>query len=283
MNVVGSKDEIRALVAAWRKAGERVAIVPTMGALHEGHLSLVDVARAHATRVVATIFVNPLQFAPGEDFETYPRDFEGDLSKLKERGCDACFTPERKSLFADDFSTTVSVAGVGENHCSLTRPHFFDGVATIVTKLLMITRPDIAVFGEKDFQQLAVIRRFVRDLDIDVEIIGAPIVREPDGLAMSSRNLYMSESERAAAPALFSALSRAADAALDAPWPDICAQVEVDLRAAGFGKIDYINLVARDSLVEIDRADRPARILAAAWMGDTRLIDNVAAGPSMND
>ncbi len=283
MLVVETKNEVRSLVDSWREAGERVALVPTMGALHEGHLSLVDVVRAHATRVVATIFVNPLQFAPGEDFDTYPRDFEGDLSKLKKRGCDACFTPERASLFADDFSTTVSVAGVGENHCALTRPHFFDGVATIVTKLLMITRPDIAVFGEKDFQQLAVIRRFVRDLDIDVEIVGAPIVRESDGLAMSSRNLYLSGSERAAAPALFKALSAAADAARNALWADIGVQVEADLRAAGFSKVDYVHLVDRDSLVDIDRADRPARILAAAWMGETRLIDNVAAGPTRND
>lgn len=279
MLICKTKSEIRDVVSNWRRCGETVALTPTMGALHEGHLSLVDIAKANADRVVATIFVNPLQFAPHEDFDAYPRDLDSDLEKLKARGCDVVFTPERASLFADDFSTNISISGVGENHCAVTRPHFFDGVATIVTKLFMIVRPDIAVFGEKDFQQLAVIRRMVRDLDVDIEIVGAPIRRESDGLAMSSRNLYLTPEERAAAPVLYQTLVQSAEAAAGADWRAIRDGAIETLKDAGFGPIDYINLVDASSLEEIDRADRPARILAAAWLGRTRLIDNVPAGP----
>ena len=281
MIICKTKEEIRDLVSRWRAAGETIAVVPTMGALHEGHLSLVDIAKRCATRIVATIFVNPLQFAPHEDFSAYPRDFDGDLAKLKACGVDAAFTPERAALFADDFSTNISVGGLRENHCAVTRPQFFDGVATIVAKLFMIVRPDAAVFGEKDFQQLAVIRRLVRDLDMEIEIIGGPTVREADGLAMSSRNLYLTPEERAAAPTLNRVLEASAEAAgvADADWPAIRDDAIARLEAAGFEKVDYINLVDAATLEEIARADRPARILAAAWLGKTRLIDNVAAGP----
>jgi len=282
MLICRTKKEIRAVVSGWRADGEKIGVVPTMGALHEGHLSLVDIARDSADRVVATIFVNPLQFGPNEDFDQYPRDLESDLEKLKERGCDVVFAPERASLFDEDFSTNVSVGGVSENHCAVTRPQFFDGVATIVTKLFMIVRPDVAVFGEKDFQQLAVIRRLVRDLDLDILIIGAPIMREPDGLAMSSRNLYLTPEERAAAPSLHEALLRVAERAEGADWPTVRAEAVKTLEAAGFKSVDYINLVDVTSLEEIERADRPARILAAAWLGRTRLIDNVPAGPGVS-
>ena len=280
MLICRTKNEIRDMVSRWRSDGETVGVAPTMGALHEGHLSLIDIAKSHAARTVATIFVNPLQFAPNEDFDAYPRDLGSDLEKLEARGCDVVFAPERAALFADDFSTNISIGGVGENHCAITRPHFFDGVATIVTKLFMIVRPDIAVFGEKDFQQLAVIRRLVRDLDMDIGVIGAPIMREPDGLAMSSRNLYLTPQERTAAPALYKALSQAAEAATDAQWPAVRARAIETLKGVGFGTVDYINLVDAGSLEEIDHADRPARILAAAWLGRTRLIDNVPAGPN---
>ncbi|WP_425409183.1 pantoate--beta-alanine ligase [Hyphococcus sp.] len=281
MQICRTKSEIREVVSAWREEGRTIGLVPTMGALHQGHLSLLDISGKNAARTAASIFINPLQFAPHEDFESYPRDLEADYQKLQERGCDVVFAPERAALFADDFSTNISVGGLGENHCAITRPHFFDGVATIVAKLFMIVKPDIAVFGEKDFQQLAVIRRMVRDLDIDVRIFAGPILRETDGLAMSSRNMYLTPDERAAAPALQQTLLSAARAAIapDAGWEKIRTSAVQSLRDAGFGEIDYVNLVDAASLEEIERADRPARILAAAWMGRTRLIDNVPAGP----
>ena len=258
------------------KNGARVSVVPTMGALHEGHLSLIDLARSQSDVTIATIFVNPLQFAPGEDFDEYPRQNEADAALLKARGCDAVFMPPHTALFAPDFSTTVSVAGVGDDHCALARPHFFDGVATIVTKLLLILRPDLAVFGEKDFQQLAVIRRLVRDLHIGVDIVGGPIVREPDGLAMSSRNQYLSATERAIAPALNASLIRAARAAAKGKdWAAIEAAAIREITEAGFTSVDYVHLVNASDLTRIERTDGPARILAAARLNDTRLIDNV--------
>ena len=200
----------------------------------------------------------------------------------KLRSWTALFAPDRADLFASDFSTTVSVAGVGEGHCAVARPHFFDGVATIVAKLLLIVRPDTAVFGEKDFQQLAVIRRMVRDLDLDVSILGAPIVREADGLAMSSRNQYLSTAERAIAPALHRAIMAAAErvTAPGASWSEIGALARDDILAAGFSSVDYVDFVDVASLEIIDRAGPPARILAAARLGDTRLIDNIAVAPT---
>ncbi len=269
------------MLADWRRAGERIGAVPTMGALHQGHLSLIAAAKKLSDRTVATIFVNPLQFGPNEDFDTYPRDMDRDLEMLKARGCDLVFAPERADLFAQDFSTKISVAGVGEGHCAKTRPQFFDGVATIVTKLLMILAPDVAVFGEKDYQQLTVIKRLVRDLDIPVEIIGAPIIREEDGLAMSSRNQYLTSPERAAAPVLFETINLAADKFIDAGsgWSKIHDWAAAQILKAGFSKVDYLNMVDADTLTAIDKPDRPARLLAAAWIGRTRLIDNIAVSP----
>jgi len=278
MIICRTKSEIQAALAEKRKDGASIGAVPTMGGLHEGHFSLVDIAKRSCDCVVATIFVNPLQFAPHEDFDAYPRDLEKDAGRLADRGCDILFAPERAGLFPEDFSTTVSVGGVGENHCAVARPHFFDGVATIVAKLLLILRPDIAVFGEKDFQQLAVIRRMVRDLDMDVRILGGPTVRESDGLAMSSRNEYLSARERAIAPALFRIISEAGEkiSTPGAHWSDIGAWAEGALIDAGFASVDYVDFVDAGSLRFLDAGGPEARILAAARLGETRLIDNIA-------
>ncbi len=281
MIICRTKQEVQSLMGDWRGEGRSIGVVPTMGALHEGHLSLMDIAARQCDRTVATIFVNPLQFAPHEDFDAYPRDLEGDGAALSDRGCDALFAPDRSALFPADFSTNISVAGVGENHCAVARPHFFDGVATIVAKLLLILRPDAAVFGEKDFQQLAVIRRMVRDLDIDVRILGGPIVREADGLAMSSRNQYLSAEERAIAPALFRTIREAGEtiSAPGARWDDVCERATKAIIAAGFSSVDYVNFVDASTLDPLERAGPEGRILAAARLGETRLIDNIAVAP----
>ncbi|MBL4620379.1 MAG: pantoate--beta-alanine ligase [Marinicaulis sp.] len=276
MIIVKTKSEAQEVLARWRKAGQRIGVVPTMGALHRGHLSLIDTAKSRSDRIVVSIFVNPLQFGLNEDFDSYPRQMEGDLELLKSQGCDIVFAPDHAELFPADFSTNISVAGVGEGHCSATRPQFFDGVATIVTKLLMILSPDLIVFGEKDYQQLAVIKRLTRDLDINAEVIGSPTIRETDGLAMSSRNQYLSSSERAIAPVLFETLALAAKKL--AERPDDCRGVSewaaACLLEAGFSKIDYFNIVDAASLATLEYLDRPGRLLAAAWIGKTRLIDN---------
>ena len=192
--------DLRAQVAKWRQAGETVALVPTMGALHAGHLSLIGVAKGHAERVVASIFVNPSQFGPKEDFKRYPRDEAGDVKKLAEAGVDLVFIPSTDEMYPAGFATKVSLPSLTDDLCGAARPNHFEGVATVVTKLLLQCAPDVAVFGEKDFQQLLVIKRLVRDLNIPVEIVGAPIVREEDGLALSSRNGYLSAAERKTAP-----------------------------------------------------------------------------------
>jgi len=277
MIVCKTKSDVRKTLQELRDVGERIAAAPTMGALHEGHLSLIDKAKAMGARTVATIFVNPLQFGPNEDFDQYPRTMERDLELLEARGCDVVFTPAGRDVIPPDFSTKVSVAGVGEDHCAGSRPQFFDGVATIVTKLLNILSPDFAVFGEKDYQQLMVITRLVRDLDLDTEIVGAPTVREDDGLAMSSRNQYLSSEERRAAPALFETMKLAAQKCAEpgAQWSDVNAWATQRIVDAGFSSVDYLNLVDAASLAHLERADRPARLLAAAWIGKTRLIDNI--------
>lgn len=277
MIICKTKTELRKTLQEMRDAGERIGAVPTMGALHDGHLSLVDKANAMGAQSVATIFVNPLQFGPNEDFADYPRTMDRDLGLLEAQGCDVGFAPVGTDLVPPDFSTKISVAGVGEDHCANSRPQFFDGVATIVTKLLIILSPDFAVFGEKDYQQLMVITRLVRDLDLDVEIIGSPTVRETDGLAMSSRNQYLSSEERSIAPKLYETLTLAAEkiATTGADWNEIHDWATSHLLSAGFSGIDYLNLVDAKSLSHIAVADSPARLLAAAWIGKTRLIDNI--------
>jgi pantoate--beta-alanine ligase len=268
---------LRAAVKEWRRAGLSVGFVPTMGALHDGHLSLIRLAKGRCDRAVASIFVNPKQFAPHEDFERYPRDEAGDGAKLQSAGCDLLYAPVHTEMYPETFSTRVIVSRVSTPLEGETRPHFFGGVATVVSKLLLQCLPDAAFFGEKDFQQLLVVRQLTRDLNIPVEVVGCPTVREADGLAMSSRNAYLSAPERAVATQL-NVIMRDAIARLKAGVS--IAQVEQDasaaLFAAGFTIVDYVAVRDAASLEPLDALNRPARILAAAWLGKTRLIDNMA-------
>jgi len=273
--VVRTVGALRREVAAWRRGGAKIGLVPTMGALHEGHLSLACIAKDQADRVVVSIFVNPKQFAPHEDFERYPRDLDGDLSQLAPTGVELVYVPEGDVIYPDGFATKISVAGVGTGLEADFRPHFFDGVATVVTKLLVQCGPDIAVFGEKDYQQLLVIRRLVRDLDLPVTILAAPIVREADGLARSSRNRYLNPSQRKIAGSLN---VRLADAAAGISQGDDIGTTLIRCRSAllkgGFDRVDYVELRDAESLAPMTWFDRPARLLAAVWIGTTRLIDN---------
>ena len=279
LEVVRDVASLRAKVREWRRQDETVGLIPTMGALHDGHLALVKAALDSCDHAVTTIFVNPTQFAPNEDFEAYPRDEADDLFKLQALSADVVFVPPVEEMYADGFSTSVAVSGLTEGLCGATRPNFFGGVATVVSKLLLQALPDKAFFGEKDYQQLQVVTRMARDLDIPVEIVGVPTVREADGLAMSSRNWYLSPEERAAAPALYKVLCDIA-AKLSAGQTSAAAIAEgrTVLEAAGFGPIDYIEVCDASSLEPLETADRPARVLAAAHLGRTRLIDNVAVG-----
>lgn len=268
--------ELRAWVDSRRRGAQRIGLVPTMGALHAGHLSLVKIAREHAEAVVVSIFVNPTQFAQNEDFTKYPRTFEDDLQKLEEIGAEAVYAPEVATMYPEGAATTVSVKGPATARLEdVSRPFHFDGVATIVAKLFIQTQADVAVFGEKDFQQLAVIRRMAADLDLPVAVIGAPTVREPDGLAMSSRNVYLTAQERATAPALHRIMQEAAATIRggDAIGPTL-ATARQSLVAAGFD-VDYLEIRAADDL-GAPRPDAPRRMLAAARLGSTRLIDNIA-------
>jgi pantoate--beta-alanine ligase len=277
--IVRTVVELRAQVRAWRAAGEAVAMTPTMGALHEGHLSLVRLARTRADRVVASIFVNPAQFGPNEDFERYPRDEGGDARLLASAGCDLLYAPDVSQIYPPGYATKVSVSGVSEPLDGAARPGHFDGVATVVAKLLNQAQPDVAVFGEKDFQQLQLIRRLALDLDIPVEIIGAPIARDADGLALSSRNAYLSAAERPIAGMMNKVL---ADAAARLRAGDSVEKVEATGRAAlerhGFDRVDYFEV---RQVEDLSPADGPpyegrVRIFAAAHLGKTRLIDNMA-------
>jgi pantoate--beta-alanine ligase len=275
--IVRTVAEVRAEVAAWRRAGLHVGLVPTMGALHEGHLSLVRAAKERCDVVVATLFVNPRQFAPHEDFERYPRDEAGDARLLAGAGCDLLYAPERAAMYPEGFATNVIVSDVSTPLEGEFRPHFFGGVATVVTKLLLQALPDAAFFGEKDYQQLQVIKRMTRDLDIPVEIVGCPTVREHDGLAMSSRNAYLSADERRIAARLNHVLH---DAIKAVRAGESTAEAEAEaarhLTAAGFTDVDYVAIRDAETLAPIADLKRPARILAAAWLGKTRLIDNMA-------
>jgi pantoate--beta-alanine ligase len=281
METVSTVAALRARVGAWRDAGERVALVPTMGALHEGHLSLVRLGRAHAERVVATIFVNPTQFGAGEDLVAYPRDDARDAAMLERAGCDLVFAPGLKEMYPPGFATGVRVAGLTDCLCGPARPGHFDGVAQVVTKLLNQAGADFAVFGEKDWQQLAVIRRLARDLDIPTAILGAPIAREADGLAMSSRNRYLDQAQRAVAGHLNTVILAAAGRiAGGAPVAAETAAAVAALRTAGFDRVDYVECREADSLAPVETFDpaRPARVFAAARLGRARLIDNVPVG-----
>ena len=276
MHTVRDLAALRAAVAAFRAAGERVALVPTMGALHAGHMALIEAVRKPGTQVVASIFVNPKQFGAGEDLSRYPRREAGDARMLADAGCDLLWAPPVEVMYPAGFATSISVAGVSEHWDGAARPGHFDGVATVVTKLLNQVAPDVACFGEKDWQQLAVVRRLVADLDLPVEIIGVPAQRDDDGLALSSRNIYLSPDERAAAVALPRALGVAARAiGRGDPAADVVAQARATLEGAGFA-IDYLDVADAETLAPEPGADRPRRLLAAARLGATRLIDNVA-------
>ncbi|MBO9709651.1 MAG: pantoate--beta-alanine ligase [Caulobacter sp.] len=282
VKIVRTVAELRAQVGAWKAAGERVALIPTMGALHEGHLSLVRLGQKRARRTVASVFVNPRQFAPHEDFDAYPRGEARDAELLASVGCDLMFAPDVAEMYAPGFSTTVNLTGVSEPLEGAARPLFFGGVATVVTKLLNQAQPDLAVFGEKDYQQLQVIKRVVRDLDIPVEIVGAPTARADDGLALSSRNAYLSPEERAAAVALPDAMKAAAKAVAEGGRVDEAeARAVAALTAAGFRQVDYVDVRDADDLSRLGPGPitgAKGRILVAAWLGKTRLIDNMAVG-----
>lgn len=276
MQTIRQPDLLRAGIAEFREQGARIALVPTMGALHSGHMALIEAAKRPGTRVVASIFVNPKQFGPNEDLARYPRKELADSRMLSEAGCDLLWMPPVEIMYPNGFATNISVSGVSEGLDGAARPGHFDGVATVVAKLFNQVRPDIAWFGEKDFQQLAVIRRMVVDLDFGIEIAGLPTQRDDDGLALSSRNAYLDEEERARAVALPRALGVAARDI--GKGDDVEAAVEVarmSLIAAGF-QTDYVTLVDAETLAENPDPGRPRRLLAAARMGSTRLIDNIA-------
>jgi pantoate--beta-alanine ligase len=278
--VARSVAALREAVAGWRARQDTVALVPTMGALHRGHLALVEAAHRQCRRVVASLFVNPKQFGPREDFAAYPRDEAADLAKFREAGVDLVFAPTVAEMYPAGFATGVQVAGIGETLEGAHRPGHFDGVATVVSKLLLQCLPDAAFFGEKDYQQLIVVRRMARDLDIPVRIEGIATVREPDGLALSSRNVYLSAAERRVAPALHRVMSDTAAAIVSAP-DSTAASLQSGLallREAGFVP-DYLELRAAADLSPMNTLDRPARLLAAAHLGRTRLIDNIPVTP----
>ena len=273
--IAALKQRLRPLQAG----GLRVGCVPTMGALHAGHLSLIAEAKRRAEVVVATIFVNPLQFGPTEDLAKYPRQLERDAEQLAAAGCDVLFAPDPSEMYPSGFQTSVEVAEVTQGLCGAIRPGHFRGVTTVVLKLLSIVRPDVAVFGEKDYQQLTVIRQMARDLALDVEIVGGALVRDPDGLAMSSRNAYLSADDRARALSLSRGLAAAAalHAAGTRDAVALLAAARAPLEAAGLVP-EYLDLRAADDLRPLDRADVPAVLLVAARVGSTRLIDNQKLG-----
>ncbi|MCD7059838.1 pantoate--beta-alanine ligase [Pelagibacterium xiamenense] len=281
ISIVRTVAGLREQINEWRHAGYRLGLVPTMGALHEGHLSLVRLAKEHADKTVVTLFVNPKQFNRPDDLAAYPRSEADDAGKLAGVGADLLFAPEPEEMYPEGFSTTVSVAGVSEGLCGAFRPGHFDGVATVVAKLLLQSQPDVAVFGEKDFQQLAVIRRLVADLNIPVSIVGGATVREDDGLAMSSRNLRLTANGRTIASRLSDALFGAAQQISSGEGPDAAiARAKAEILAAGFSEVEYLELRDAGTLAPVTRPGRPARLLAAAWLDGVRLIDNVPVGYS---
>lgn len=304
LKVVRSIGELRAIVGQWRQSGQRIALVPTMGALHAGHLGLVRRASELAERTVVSIFVNPSQFAPHEDLARYPRDEAGDLGKLAGERCDLVWAPTVADMYPEGFATRIVPAGAAQGLEADFRPHFFGGVATVCAKLFGAATPDVAVFGEKDYQQLCVVKQMVRDLDMPLAIVGVETAREADGLALSSRNVYLSNEERKIAPALNRVLRDAGAKALavldgaarpgkapratplveDPILPPeelpqltaICSAAAKQLLDAGFGKVDYVAVREAETLKVVTQAGgAPLRVLGAAWLGTTRLIDNV--------
>jgi len=267
---------LRRETASWRKEGLRSAVVPTMGAIHSGHMELVSEGLKRADRVITTIFVNPKQFAANEDLDKYPRDEDGDVRKLGRAGSHVIFLPGPEEMYAPGFSTTVSLTGPAKAGLEdKFRPHFFDGVATVVAKLFIQTGADYAMFGEKDYQQLKVVTRMARDLDLPIEVVGVPTVREEDGLAKSSRNVYLSKTERQQALAIYRNLTYAAERIRAGVNPQSASRSATrTLMALGF-KVDYVTARNAESLAIPQHKDEPLRLIAAAWLGKTRLIDNI--------
>ncbi|MER8734611.1 pantoate--beta-alanine ligase [Mesorhizobium sp. M1227] len=276
VRIVRSVAQLRQIVAAWRREGVRIAVVPTMGVLHEGHLSLVRAALEKADRVIVTLFVNPKQFNSQADLAAYPSTEDEDAAKLAPLGAHLLYAPDAEEMYPAAFATTVSVSGVSEGLCGAFRPGHFDGVATVVAKLFLQTSADFGFFGEKDFQQLQLVRRMARDLDIPITIVPCPTVREVDGLALSSRNVRLSPAERAVAPELPSVLLETAERlARGSPVLPTLAEARAAILAAGYREVEYLELRDEADLRPMTSLDRPARLLVAAWLGGTRLIDNV--------
>ncbi len=271
---------IRRQVAAWREAGESIALVPTMGALHEGHLSLVRQARLLADRVIVSLFVNPTQFLPNEDLSRYPRNEESDAAALTSGGADLLYAPEIAEIYPDGFRTTVTVKELTSRWEGEIRPGHFDGVATVVTKLFTQTAPDIALFGEKDYQQLQVIKRFTRDLDLPIEIVGCPTIREESGLALSSRNAYLNDAQLALARTFNRVLSEACGRVAVQPekFMETMDDARLTLLDTGFTAVDYLAVCDRHTLEPLAVLDRPARLIAAVRLGGIRLLDNFPVG-----
>lgn len=277
--IIRTQNDLRGQIWEWRGRGETIAFVPTMGALHEGHLTLVRLAREKASKVVVSIFVNPTQFAPGEDFESYPRTEKSDVAKLATAGCDLVYVPLKDSMYNAHHATQIKVGGVADNLETDHRPTFFEGVALIVTKLLNRVAPDYAIFGEKDYQQLATIRRLVADLDMPIDIIGAPIARDDHGLALSSRNQYFDAAGLAKARALNKIMFACAKSLREGT--DIAAatdKAKAQILAAGYSSIDYVSVACADSLelAKSGKVTQPKRLLIAAHCEGVRLIDNCA-------
>ncbi|HPW44953.1 MAG TPA: pantoate--beta-alanine ligase [bacterium] len=278
MKIIKTVEEMKAWSASRRADGKKISFVPTMGALHQGHLSLLKKGKELADDLVLSIYVNPAQFAPTEDLSSYPRDLDGDLTKAETCGVSAVFFPSDDTMYPCEYRTYVSVENLTEKLCGISRPSHFRGVTTVVAKLFNIVSPNFAIFGEKDYQQLIVIKRMVADLNMSLEIIASPIVRESDGLAMSSRNAYLTKEERTAALSINAGLNKAKKAAMagEKNSSKIVGIVAQEIESSELGKIDYINLVDAKNLDNIPSCDRPARLLVAAFFGKTRLIDNVS-------
>ena len=278
--VVRAPAEMRARAEDQRRDGRRLCVVPTMGYLHDGHLSLLRTGRSMADLLIMTLFVNPTQFGPGEDLARYPRDEAGDVDKARAAGVDLVFAPDAAAMYPPGHQTSIEVRELAAPLCGRSRPGHFTGVASVVAKLFHLTQPHVAVFGQKDYQQLAVIRRMVRDLDFGIEVVGVPILREPDGLAMSSRNAYLSPDERTQATCLSRGLRAAAalHASGERAAPTLVAAARAPIDAAPLARIDYVELRDADTLAEIDAARAPAVLAMAVFLGRTRLIDNVVLG-----
>jgi pantoate--beta-alanine ligase len=275
MQIIRNQNELRESINQYRKSGT-IGFAPTMGALHDGHMSLIDLAKKSADRTIVSIFVNPAQFAPHEDFDKYPRQEDADIAKLKNQNVDIVYLPKKEDLYPADFDLKISVGEIGKELEGVTRPHFFDGVALVVTKLFMQIQPDVAVFGEKDFQQLHVIRKLTNSLNIPIKIIDAPIIRESDGLAMSSRNAYLSDNERKIAANIFKTLQEVSDKLKQGnEITKTLSWGKSTLSERGFTKVDYLELRDSETLKNISNIKQSARLLVAAYLGNIRLIDNL--------